>query len=182
MTDEKMPQPLNKPRRQDVAKDDKWIREFLHRAPYGVLGTEWQGQPFVKPTLYVYNEESNALYFHGALEGRTRVNIETNQRVSFCVAEMERLLPADTAMEFGVEYSSVVVFGRGEVVTDESEAEHGLQMLLDKYFPRMVPKEDYRPITTEEVDITTVYRIDIEQWSGKEQLADVDYPNAFYYV
>src|SRR6185295_17978405 len=88
---------------------------------------------------------------------------------------------AATAKEFSVEYAGVVVFGRGEVVTDEAEARHGLQLLLDKYAPHLRPGRDYRPTTAEELAITTVYRIRIDRWSGKQKVAPADFPGAFRY-
>src|SRR4030065_2411650 len=101
-------QPINQIRYQQRAKDEVWAREFLHRAPFCMLATDFEGQPFQKPSLFVYNEARNAIYIHGALEGRMHTNLEANRRVCFCVAEIGRLLPADTAMEFGGEYATVV--------------------------------------------------------------------------
>ena len=173
------PKPINQPRRKDRAKDDPWIKAYLQRMPFGMIATEYKGQPFLKPTQFVYVEAENAIYIHGALEGRMRVNIEANPRVSFCVAEMGRLLPADTAMEVGVEYASVVVFGEAEILTDAGQAQHGLQLLLDRYFPQLKPGSDYREITPEELNITAVYRIQISSWSGKEEVARADFPGAF---
>ena len=171
--------PLNQPRRQDRAKDDAWIAEFLQRVPFGFLATEAQGQPFQKPTLFVYAPNDHAIYFHGAIEGRLPKNLQTNPRACFCAAEMGRLLPADTAMEFGVEYASVVAFGPVRVLSDPGEAERALQLLLDRYFPHMQPGEDYRPIIPEELNITAVYRMDVEAWSGKEDTSPADFPGAF---
>jgi nitroimidazol reductase NimA-like FMN-containing flavoprotein (pyridoxamine 5'-phosphate oxidase superfamily) len=94
---------------------------------------------------------------------------------------MGRLLPADEALEFSVEYRGVTVFGTAAVVTDEAEATYGLQLLLDKYFPHLSPGKDYRPITTEELRRTGVYRIEIEQWSGKQKQVAADFPGAFLY-
>lgn len=175
------PIPINQPLRKDRAKDDAWIRAYLHRVPFGMLATEFNGQPFIKPTLFVFDEAEHAIYIHGALVGRMRTNLEANPRVSFCIAEMGRLLPADTAMEVGVEYASVVVFGRVEVLTDADQARHGLQMLLDRYFPNLKPGIDYREILPQELDITSVYRIKVDSWSGKEDRAKMDFPGAFTY-
>jgi nitroimidazol reductase NimA-like FMN-containing flavoprotein (pyridoxamine 5'-phosphate oxidase superfamily) len=171
--------PINQPLRQDRAKDDTWIKSFLKKVPFGMLATEYESQPFIKPTLFVYDEAERAIYIHGALVGRMRTNLERNPRVSFCVAEMGRLLPAETAMEVGVEYASVVVFGTVEVLTDSDQARHGLQQLLDRYFPHMKPGIDYREILQEELDLTSVYRIQITSWSGKEDHARDDFPGAF---
>lgn len=172
---------INQPLRKERAKDETWIKAYLHRVPFGMIATEFDGQPFIKPTLFVYEEADNAIYIHGALVGRMRTNLEANPRVSFSVAEMGRLLPADTAMEVGVEYASVVVFGKAEVLTDADQARHGLQLLLNRYFPNLKPGIDYREILPSELDITSVYRINIDSWSGKEDRAREDFPGAFYY-
>jgi len=58
--------------------------------------------------------------FHGALVGRMRTNIETQPAGELFHCRDGRLLPGDTAMEVGVEYASVVVFGLAEVITDSS--------------------------------------------------------------
>ncbi len=170
---------LNQPKRLNRAKDEAWIRNFLKQVPFGMLATEFEGQPYIKPTSFVYAEDEGVIYIHGALEGRMRTNLEANPHVSFCVAEMGRLLPADTAMEVGVEYASVVILGRAELVTDAGQARHGLQLMLDRYFPQFKPGVDYRQIQKEEQDITAVYRITIESWSGKEDHARPDFPGAF---
>jgi nitroimidazol reductase NimA-like FMN-containing flavoprotein (pyridoxamine 5'-phosphate oxidase superfamily) len=175
------PKPINQPSRQDRAKDDDWIKAYLKRVPFGMLATEYEGQPFLKPTLFVYDESEHAIYIHGALQGRMRTNLELNPRVSFCIAEMGRLLPADTAMEVGVEYASVVVFGKAELLTNADQARYGLQLLLDRFFPHLKPGIDYREILPQELNITAVYRIKIESWSGKEDRAKHDFPGAFTY-
>jgi len=94
---------------------------------------------------------------------------------------MGRLLPATTAMEFGVEYESVVVFGQVIILENPVEARHALQRLLDKYFPHLRPGVDYRPIIEEELNITSVYRLDIDGWSGKVDKAEPEFPGAFFF-
>jgi nitroimidazol reductase NimA-like FMN-containing flavoprotein (pyridoxamine 5'-phosphate oxidase superfamily) len=176
-----VPKAINQPLRMDRAKDDAWIKSLLKRVPFGMVATEFEGQTFIKPTVFVYDEQVQAIYIHGALAGRMRKNIEHNPRVSFCIAEMGRLLPADTAMEVGVEYASVVVFGTLEVLTDAGEAQYALQMLLDRFFSHLKAGVDYREILPEELDQTAVYRLKIDSWSGKEERARPDFPGAFSY-
>lgn len=174
--------PYAEVRRSDRAvTDEAWIRAFLHRAPVGYLATVHDGQPFINSNLFVYDEAAHAIYMHTARLGRTRSNIETDERVCFSISEMGRLLPADTALEFSVEYNGVAVFGRAGIVTDEAAATHALQMLLDKYFPHLKPGEDYRPIVEEELARTAVYRIQIDEWSGKKKAVGPDFPGAFLY-
>jgi nitroimidazol reductase NimA-like FMN-containing flavoprotein (pyridoxamine 5'-phosphate oxidase superfamily) len=161
--------------------DEAWIRDLLRRAPFGTLATVHDGQPFVNMNLFVYDEAADALYMHTARAGRTRDNVEAEQRVCFGVSEMGRLLPAPTALHFSVEYAGAVVFGRASVVADEAEAARALQQLLDKYAPHLHPGRDYRPIQPEELALTAVYRIDIDEWSGKQKVAPADHPGAFRY-
>ncbi len=170
-----------KMRRQDRGMDDDWIRAFLAAAPSGVVATIADGQPFLNSNLFVYEEESHAIYVHTARTGRTRSNTEANERVAFTAFEMGRLLPADEALEFSVEYAGVVAFGTATVVSDAEEAERGLQLLLDKYAPHLRPGRDYHPITGEELRRTSVMRIDIESWSGKKKEEAPDFPGAFKY-
>jgi nitroimidazol reductase NimA-like FMN-containing flavoprotein (pyridoxamine 5'-phosphate oxidase superfamily) len=174
--------PLTDVRRPDRAVDDEqWIREFLQRAPIGFLATIHDGQPFINSNLFVYDESEDTIYMHTARKGRTRDNVESDGRVCFTVAEMGRLLPADTALEFSVEYGSVVVFGRAEVIDDQPTATRALQMLLDKYFPHLQAGIDYRPPVPEELKRTSVYAIHIEAWSGKRKVVGTDFPGAFIY-
>lgn len=175
-------EPYNFVRRADRAvEDEAWIRALLHRAPMGTLATVFDGQPFLNSNLYAYDESAHAIYLHTARTGRTRANLEQAAPVCFSVSEMGRLLPADEALEFSVEYTGVVVFGVGCVVEDQAEARHGLQLLLDKYAPHLRPGEHYRPITDDELKRTSVFRIQIEQWSGKQKKAADDFPGAYRY-
>lgn len=172
---------LAQPRRKDRTADEALIVALLARAPVGSLATVHEGQPFINTNIFVYDAAQHVLYLHTARTGRTRSNVEAEERVCFSVSEMGRLLPADTALEFSVEYAGAVVFGRGRVVEEAAEAEAALQAILDKYAPHLRPGRDYRPITPEELDRTTVYRVDIDAWSGKQKVVAEDFPGAFRY-
>jgi hypothetical protein len=165
------------PRRRDRAvEDDAWVSAFLERSPMGFLGTVVDGQPYVHPNLFVYDAAAHRIYLHTAARGGTRSALEVGSDVCFTVGEMGRLLPAVTALEFSVEYASVMVFGFGRIVDDAVEAEVGLQALLHKYFPRHEPGRDYAHIAASELRRTSVFRIDVVDWSAKAKLvgSDVD--------
>jgi len=174
--------PPHEMRRKDRAvEDEAWIRAMLHRVPFGTLATVNDGQPYINTNLFAFDEAARVIYMHTANMGRTRANVEAEERVCFSVSEMGRLLPADAALEFSVEYAGVVVFGRAAIVDDQQEATRALQLLLDRYFAHLRPGRDYRPITPEELARTAVYRISIEHWSGKKKEVSADFPGAFLY-
>ncbi len=166
-------------RRRDRGKDDAWISAYLQAASFGFLATVSEGQPFLNSNLFVYDPERHVIYFHTARTGRTESNLNDPVKVAFSTAAMGRLLPADQALEFSVEFSGVVVFGTGLIVEDVVEAEAALQMILDRYAPHLEPGRDYRAIVPEEMKRTAVFRIDIEAWSGKEKFVEPDFQGAF---
>ena len=181
MLDKYKDKPINEMRRKDRGKDNEWTKEFLNTAPFAAISTLHGEQPFINNNIFIYDENENCIYFHTSKEGRLRYNITENTKVCLSAAEMGRLLPADVALEFSVEYKSVVVFGNVEVIEDEDRAKHALQKLMDKYFPNHKPGKDYRGIIPEEIKRTAVYKINIESMSGKEKKVEENFPGAFLY-
>jgi len=158
--------------------DESWIRSFLQKVPSGVVGTAIDNHPFLTNILFVYDEDRNSIYFHTNRLGRLKTNIETNPHVCLTVTSMGRLLPADVALEFSVEYASVVIFGKAGIAEDP---QYGLELLMDKYFPHLTAGQDYRPITAGELLRTSVFELVIEEWSAKKKTAEPDYPGALQF-
>lgn len=170
----------NRVRRKDRAvEDDCWIREKLRSAPYGVLATSHEGQPFVNANMFAFAEDEHVIYMHTARSGRTKANVGVDERVAFTVFEMGRLLPAPRAFNMSVEYEGVVIFGSARVLESDEDKARALQMLVDKYFGHLRPGVDYVLPTAEELSVTSVYRIAIDSWSGKRKAVDRDYVGAF---
>ena len=165
---------------RDVA-DDAWIKEFLRHAPEGIMAMSVDDQPFLNARNFAYDPDRHAIYLHGARSGRTPTNIDANNRVCFACYEMGRLLPGARSVDFSVEHAGVVAFGKIVVVEDDEEARHGLQLILDKYFPHLKPEADYHSASAEDMKRTAVFRIDIEEWSGKQKVVEPDFPGAFFY-
>jgi len=174
------------PRREDRSKDEDWIKALLHRGEAAVLSAVVEGLPFSLPRIYAFDEDRGAIFVHGAHGGKTGEVMDVKRAdggvpMSVTVFEMGRLLPADEALEFGVEYASVVVSGRASEVEDPGEALHGLELLMEKYAPHLKAGRDYRPIAPDEVARTSVIRIDIEAWSGKQKTEAEDFPGAYWF-
>ena len=167
-------------RLERLVTDDAWIKDLLRRGAVGVLATAAEDQPFLNTHNYVYDEAGHCIYFHRSPVGRTSANLERNPRVCYTVFEMGRMLSAADARKFSVEYRSVMIFGRAERVGRE-EAMHALQMLFDKYAPHLKPGVDYRPVTPECPESAAVYKIHIEQLSGKKNEVADDQPGAYRY-
>ncbi len=163
-------QELTAIRRTDRAiTDDAEIADLLRQADVCRIATSVNDQPFISANTFWYDGER--IFFHTAKEGRTLTNVRQNPRVCLEVDWRGRWLPAKTALDFSVEYTGVVVFGRAHLLEDPVEKERALQGLLDKYFPDLKPGIDYRPITPAERDQTAVFAVEIEAWSAKRKVA-----------
>lgn len=156
----------------EYQRDDAWIRAFLQEAKVGHVASEQDGQPFLNPTTFWFDEEHHRIVFHSNVAGRIRSNIESNPRVCFEASELGKMLPANVALEFSLQFRSVIVFGRARLITDLEEARRVLYGLIHKYFPAMTAGKEFREITEKELKRTSVYAIQIEAWSGKENWKD----------
>lgn len=159
-------------RRERAVDDDAWIRSYLEEAPFGVLATEYDGQPFLTPLNFAYDEDSHAIYFHAARTGRLFTNVAANPRVCFNACRMGALISGPNACAFDVEYDSVIVFGRAQVLDSSEDATHGLHLLVDKYSPHPRQAEDRKPFSPSDLARTAVYRLEIDAWSGKRNAVD----------
>lgn len=156
-------------RRSDRAMPEEEIKARLVDGEYGVLATSHDGQPYATPVNYIYIEEDHSICFHGAHSGRARANLALNPRVCFNVSRMGALTTAQKSSGFGADYRSVTVFGRAEKLTDEDQIIKVFLALMHKYFPDHQPGADYPIPTKDEIRRTAVYRITIEEWSGKQR-------------
>jgi nitroimidazol reductase NimA-like FMN-containing flavoprotein (pyridoxamine 5'-phosphate oxidase superfamily) len=159
-------------RRPEYGRDDDWIRAFLQRGQIAHIATLWEDQPFVTPSTYFYDEAHHRLIFHSNISGRIRTNIEHHPQVCAEVSELGRFLPSNVALEFSLQFRSVIVFGNASILKDEQEQREVLHKLIAKYFNKMQLGLDYRPATETELKRTSVYEIKIESWSGKENWQD----------
>jgi hypothetical protein len=167
-------------RREDRAiQDEAWIEAFLQRAPFGILATTRQDQPFVHGNLFVYDPQRRVIYLHSATEGRTIDNVRLNPKICFTVAEMGRLLPHSKARGFSVEYGSVMVFGVARLVDEPEEMLYGLRLLMEKYAPHLQSGVDYSPMNETDLEGVAVYCIEIAAWSAKRKQAAEDFPGAY---
>ena len=156
----------------EYQREDEWIRAFLREAKVGHIASTRDSQPFLNPTSFWFDEAHHQIIFHSNITGRVRSNIENNARVCFEASELGKFLPANVALEFSLQFRSVIVFGSARLVTEPEEARRVLYGLIHKYFPAMTAGKEFREITDKELKRTSVYAIQIDGWSGKENWKD----------
>ena len=153
-------------------REDDWIRAFLQEAKVGHIASSVDNQPFLNPSTFWYDKANHRIIFHSNIAGRLRSNIEANPKVCLEASELGKLLPSNVALEFSLQYRSVMVFGTARIIEDINEKRAALYGLIKKYFPAMTAGKEYREITDKELRATSVYSLAIESWSGKENWKD----------
>ena len=103
--------------KQQISKEE-CIR-ILQEEKRGILSMHGEdGYPYGIPMNHWYNPEDGKLYFHGAKTGHKIDAITKDNRVGYCVHDAGYRKEGEWALNI----SSVVVFGRISLVTDEEKA------------------------------------------------------------
>lgn len=164
----------NRVLRDEYAMDDDWIQAAFLSAEACRVATAWDDQPFITTLNYWFHPTRREIYFHTNISGRLRANIERNPKVCVEVSRHGEFLPADTALEFSVQYEGAVAFGHARVLEDDPKKREALYGLIRKHFPDYRPGQEYAMITDEELQVTTVYAVKVDHWSGKRNWPTLD--------
>lgn len=145
------------------ALDEGACQQILDTGSIGVLSVAGdEGYPYGVPLNYVYDEKAGKIYFHSARTGHKLDAIRKEPKVSFCVVGKNQLVPE----EFTTYFTSVVVFGRAAVLTDDRERAAALRLLSEKYVK--APKERVDAEIAKSFPAVSVVEIAVEHISGKQ--------------
>lgn len=145
--------------RQQLSEEE--CIEILQKGTSGVLAVSGDdGYPYAVPLSYAY--QNGALWFHGATTGHKLDAIDRCGKVSFCVIDMDEVLPE----QLTTVYRSVIAFGRAEILDDERKIAQGARILGEKFLPGMSARVESE--IAQSMPRLTVIRMEIEHMTGKE--------------
>lgn len=126
------------------------------------VGFSVNGQPYVIPTGYGRSER--VLYIHGS--AASRMLNEAGKGIPLCVTVtlVDGLVLARSAFHSSVNYRSVVILGTAEPVPPEDK-QAALKTISDHIIPGRW--ENLRPVRKDELDLTTVLKLEIAEASAK---------------
>lgn len=144
-------------KKRELSKEESI--EVLIDGRDGVLSTiSENGYPYGIAVNYVYYD--NAIYFHCSKKGHKMDNIKLNNKVSFFVTKDISIIPS----KFTTYYSSVVVFGRAEIVEDDIKRD--VMISIAKKYSLDFIKEGIKYVDKDK-DACTLIKINIDHMSGK---------------
>jgi hypothetical protein len=151
-------------RKPDRANYDReFIYSILDQAFVCSVGFIVDGMPFVVPTNYV--RVGDKLFLHGSPASRLMKTLSSGAPFCLSVTLLDGIVFAPTAMGHSVNYRSVVVIGKAEVIKDPSAK---LQAMRD--FVEYVIRgrwQTVRPPTEQEIAATMVLAVPLVEASAK---------------
>jgi nitroimidazol reductase NimA-like FMN-containing flavoprotein (pyridoxamine 5'-phosphate oxidase superfamily) len=154
-------------RRDNRALSEADALQLIREAEYGVLATvDAEGRPSTTALGHVMLDDG-CLYFHTGPEGEKLDNIRANPQVSFFVTAV-----ADVIYEqFTMAFSSAVVHGRMEILTDDGERRRVLALLVERFSDGTVPAYVVDNFIEDSLGVVTVLKLTPEHITGKARLS-----------
>ena len=147
-------------RKDKEITDINEIEAIIKRATHCHIGLTDDDEPYVVPVNFGY--ERNALYFHGALEGRKVELIQKNNKVCFEMDTDVELVKSESGCDWGMKYRSVIGMGRAHILENDEEKLHSLRLIQRHY------AEGDTSIPKSKLDSVMVVKIEITSITGKK--------------
>lgn len=145
------------------AFDRETIYPILDEALICHVGFAVEGQPYVIPTGFA--RIGDDLYIHGSSASRMLRNLSTGIDVCVTVTLLDGLVLARSAFHHSMNYRSVVILGKADLVEDADEKYKALEAFTEHIIPGRWP--DIRWPTELELKATSVLKLPIEEASAK---------------
>lgn len=143
--------------------DRDTVYSVLDEALVCHVGFVADGQPFVIPTIHA--RVGDRLYVHGSAASRMLRTVGGGVPVCVTVTLLDGLVLARSAFHHSMNYRSVVVLGRAEVVEEASEKWDALFAVVEHVAPGRWA--EVREPTAKELAGTLVLRLPIDEASAK---------------
>lgn len=153
-------------------------QEFLTSGKVAHVGFEYEGRPYVIPTLYEYSSKRpDRLYIHGGPSSRMLDTLASGIPVCATITQLDGLVYSRDAKYHSANYRSVMCFGCGHLLQDENEKRQIFEEMTLRYFPGRTAGRDYLPAPPAHLRTTNVIEIVIEEMTAKTREGGPRGPN-----
>jgi len=143
--------------------DSESIYLILDEALFCTISYSVDSQPFSIPTSFVRYEDK--IYIHGSVGSHFIRQIEQGIPVCITIMLVDALVVAKSAFSHSVNYRSVVIFSKAEIIEDIDWKIESFKWLTNKIVPGSW--EYLRPIKVNEVRKTTALAFKLDESSAK---------------
>lgn len=124
-------------------------------------------RPVVLPTLYA--RDGDSLLLHGSSTMGLARAVRNGSPLSVAVTHIDGLVVARTAFHSSTNYRSVVIHGRGQILSNGEHAQ-ALDVIIEALIPGRTV--DIRANTESELKQTSVVRLSLDEMSAKVRSGD----------
>ena len=143
--------------------DKATIYPIIDEALICQVGFVQDQQPFVIPMIHA--RLNDTLYLHGATANRLLNHIEAGNPLCISITLLDGIVFARSVFHHSMNYRSVALFGKGEVLEGDDEKLRALEV-ISNHIVRGRWKDARLP-NQREMDTTTVVAVQIESASAK---------------
>jgi len=120
--------------------------------------------PYIVPMNFGYEYKNGklTLYFHGAKEGKKHDIMAKNPAACFEIDCSHKLIEADEACDYSMEYESVIGNGIVHTCVEKHDKTHALKMLMKKY-----AKDKEFTFPDHVIESVKLFKLEVSEFTGK---------------
>ncbi len=149
-------------RKEKEIKDKAEIESIIRNSLVCRLGMADNGTPYIVPLCFGYKD--NCLYFHSAREGRKIEMLKRNNAVCFEFDGNLEVEAGKAACDWGMQYRSVIGYGRASFVEDPEEQRMALDAIMAQY------ADGAFEYSEKALGKVLVIKVEIESMTGKKSV------------
>ncbi len=127
------------------------------------VGYVIDGKPYVTPNAYW--REGDAVYWHGSPKSRVLTTLEKGADCCLAVTHLDDLVIARSSFHHSINYHSAMLFGKARKIEDPEAKLAKLKAFMNRLYPGRW--DELRPVHRQELKLTTVLGMQIEEASAK---------------
>jgi len=143
--------------------DRATVHAILDAGMIAHIGYVIDGQPYVTPTAYW--RDGDRLYWHGSSASRMLRSQAEGIPVCLTVTHLDGLVLARSGFHHSINYRSVMVFGKAQLIEDPAEKIRHLDRFVERVYPGR--NATLRAIDPQEAKATKLLTMEIEEASAK---------------
>ncbi len=149
-------------RKDQEITNRKDIESIIRKSLVCRLAMMDEHEPYIVPLSFGYRD--NTLYFHSAKKGKKLDVLKKNNLVC-CEFDIDlKIGKADKACKWGIEYKSVIGFGKASFIKDLKSKRKALDIIMEHYSDKS--------FTYSETDLkkVAIIKVELQNVTGKQSI------------
>ncbi len=145
---------------------EREIEEILKDSRECRIGLNDEGVPYIVPMNFGWERVDGkiTIYIHSAGEGRKLAILRKGEILCFQTGITGEIETAPEACDWGMEFSSLIGWGKPEELQSSGDRAYGLNILMEKYSGKTFTFSEHQ------LKQTSVFRISLDLITGKKSI------------